>query len=76
MEHLNTQLEVFVLAESTRDFLSGEVKFDGVIRADENPAKFNAILLTKFAMGGWSFAAGAFVLVAAITDRLKNFRSP
>lgn len=74
-------LSVLWLAGSTQDFLSGEVKAGRryhkyIVRADQEPGKFNAILLTHFALGGFMLTASAFVLVGALTDRLKSHGRP
>ena len=74
-------LSTLLLASSTHDFLSGEVT-DGrrhykyTVRAVEEPAKFNAILLTNFALGGIMLTASAFALIGAVTTRLKSPRRP
>lgn len=74
-------LSTLFLASSTRDFFLGQIN-DGqsshkhIIRAINEPAKFNAILLTHFVLGGVMFTASAFVFVAAITDRLKIPHAP
>ena len=60
-------LSVLVLANSTHDFLTGEVHAGRrsnryVVQAEVEPAKFNAILLTEFMMGGAIFSGGLFML--------------
>lgn len=67
---------LFWLAGSSREFLLGQVKAGRrfnqyVVRADQDPAKFNAILLTKFTLGGMVFTGSAFLVIAAATGRLS-----
>jgi hypothetical protein len=65
-------LSVLMLAGFTKDFLTGEVKAGRrhnryVIKAEEEPAKFNAILLTNFVLGGTLFTGSAFSLLVVAT---------
>jgi hypothetical protein len=59
-------VSVFGIAGSARNFLTGEVHAGRrsdkyIVKAEQEPAKFNAILLTRFALGGMLFTASAFV---------------
>lgn len=70
-------LSTLLLAKSTQEFLSGEVKGGRrysryVVRAVEEPAKFNAILLSQFGLFGVIFTGSAFVLVGTAIGRLKH----
>lgn len=64
------------LAETTKDFLSGEVAIGHrsskhIVQADHEPAKFNAILLTHFSLAGFMFVSSAFVILGVITNRIR-----
>lgn len=60
------------LANSIQDFLSGKIKFrHNIVYADQEVAKFNAILLTDFSLSGVMFTASVFVLVGVITGRIR-----
>ena len=66
-----------MLAKSTQSFFTGEVKTGSrynkdIVHADKEPAKFNAILLTHFSLGGILLTASAFLLVGTATGRLKH----
>ncbi len=70
-------VSLFAMAGGAQDFLNGEVKrgrqsAEYTIQAELEPAKFNAILLTHFAMSGMLFTASAFVLVGVATNRIKT----
>ncbi|MBK8102629.1 MAG: hypothetical protein IPK30_04935 [Cellvibrionales bacterium] len=72
-------LSVLFLASSTHDFLSGNVKIGSkhhkfIVRAHQEPAKFNAVLLTNFALGGFMLTFSTFGLIGTMTDRLKSPR--
>jgi hypothetical protein len=63
-------LSSLLLASATRNFLSGEVEtgrrhYREVVRAENSPAKFNAVLLTHFGIGGILFSASIATLVLA-----------
>ncbi len=64
-------LSILMLASYARDFFMGEVKAGRrlVVQAEQEPAKFNAILLTHFMLGGILFTASAFILLTAATGR-------
>ena len=69
-------LASLLLASSTQDFLSGKVdagrrSHKHEVRALDEPAKFNAILLTHFSLGGMMFTASALLLAGALTNRVK-----
>jgi len=69
-----------LLAGATRSFLSGEVEtgrrhYQAIVRADNDPAKFNAVLLTHFGVGGILFSASIVTLVfAAIPKPTRRVR--
>jgi hypothetical protein len=42
-----------------------------VILADKEPAKFNAILLTHFSIGGFMLITSSFVFFGVLTNRVK-----
>jgi len=70
-------VSLFAMAGGAEDFLDGEVKGGSrtnpyTIQAEQEPAKFNAILLAHFALSGILFTASAFVLVGVITNRIKT----
>ena len=67
-------LSVLAFANSTKDFLSGRVDVGSgssvrEIRAVDEPALFNSVLLTGFSVGGTLFAASLLLLAGALTDR-------
>jgi hypothetical protein len=64
-------LSVLMLASDARDFFMGEVKAGRryVVQAEQEPAKFNAVLLAHFMLGGILFTASAFMLVGVATGR-------
>lgn len=73
-------LSTLVLAKSAQSFFTGTVEAGGqssrhLVHALEEPAKFNAILLTDFLVGGFLCAASLFVLIEVSTGRLKSLGS-
>lgn len=69
-------LSTMWIAETAKDFLLGEVTIGRrssklIVQADLEPAKFNAILLTHFSLGGFMFVSSAFVVIGVITNRIK-----
>ena len=74
-------LSVLSLASSTRDFFTGEVKAGRrynryVVKAEQEPAKFNAILLTHFMLGGVLFTGGSFSLFTLAIRRERTSHQP
>ncbi len=70
-------LSTMMLTNTTHDFLTGEVtagrrSHKYTVHAEREPAKFNAILLTNFAMGGVMLTFSTFGLVVVLTGRLKR----
>lgn len=64
------------LTSTTSDLLRGEVTAGRraskrVVHAENEPAKFNAILLTHFSLGGLMFISSAVVILGVITNRIR-----
>ena len=65
-------LSFSILVFTLNDFLSGETSnADIVYRAVEEPAKFNAILLTNFVIGAVMLLASMVAVVGLISNRIK-----
>lgn len=61
-----------ILFFSFEDFLSGQTTDDDLVyKALEEPAKFNAVLLTNFVIGAFMMLASLYAVVAIITNRIK-----
>lgn len=64
------------VASTTKDLMMGEVtagrrSTKQVIHADKEPAKFNAILLTHFSLGGFMLITSSFVFFGVLANRVK-----
>lgn len=69
-------LSALWVANTTKDLMMGEVtagrrSTKQVIHADKEPAKFNAVLLTHFSLGGFMLFASSFVFLGVLTNRIK-----
>ncbi|GEM_PF-2118793 len=69
-------LSMVWVANATENFLTGEVtsggrSFKKVVYAKHEPAKFNAVLLTHFTLGGFMLIASGFAVVGVLTNRIK-----
>jgi hypothetical protein len=69
-------MSFFWVANTTKDLMMGEVtaglrSTKQVILADKEPAKFNAILLTHFSIGGFMLITSSFVFFGVLTNRVK-----
>jgi len=69
-------LSMVWVVNATENFLTGEVtsgsrSSKNVVHAKDEPAKFNAVLLTHFTLGGFMLIASGFAVVGVLTNRIK-----
>jgi len=69
-------LSLFWLVVTIHNLMIGEVSAGShgstqVIHAQNQPAKFNAILLTHFSLGGFMLLTSIVVVIGVITNRIK-----